>query len=47
MKSVLSQMKYAFPIRKWVERGVPFNYHVYVPEDHPVTECTYYEHELT
>ncbi len=45
MRSVLAQLDFKYRIDKWVKEGVPFNKHLYVPEEHPITGFGFCERE--
>ena len=45
LKSILAQMDYVHQIQTWQSSGIPFNLYMYVPEKHPITDDTFYEHE--
>ena len=43
--SILAQQQYKFKILEWEKKGVPFRSHIYVPEFHPITHCSFQERE--
>lgn len=45
LRSTVAQMEYRHQIHQWVEKGVPFTTHLYVPETHPLTRATFHERE--
>lgn len=45
LRSVLAQLEFSHRVRKYTEQGVPFMYFMYVPEEHPVTNCPICERE--
>ena len=38
-------MEYKYQVCHWVEKGVPFSTHMYVPEIHPITGKEFHERE--
>ena len=44
-RSILAQLHYHHEIMEWERRGVPFRSHMYVPEDHPLTNMPFHERE--
>ena len=36
LRSILAQAEYAYRIREWDAKGVPFSFHAYVPECDPI-----------
>ena len=45
LRSILSQLEYTYVIREWTDRGVPFQYHFYVPEVLPESGMPFLERE--
>ena len=45
LRSILAQAEYAYRIRKWDAKGVPFRLHAYVPECDPITREEFHERE--
>lgn len=45
LRSILSQLDYRWQINSWLERGVNFKDHLYVPEVHPETGLHFCERE--
>ena len=45
LRSIMAQLEYSHQINAWHVKGVPFKYHVYVPEVHPVTGIEFCERE--
>ena len=45
LRSIVAQMEYRHQIHQWVEKGVPFSTHLYVPEVHPLTRATFHDRE--
>ena len=45
LKSILAQLEFAYRVRSWDEKGVPFRTFMYVPEVHPVTGTLFHERE--
>lgn len=45
LRSILSQLKYAYKICIWEDDGVAFKTHFYVPEVHPATKAEFHECE--
>lgn len=45
MRSILAQHEYTYQIKSWVEKGVPFDRYMYVPEVHPVSNMEFHEIE--
>ena len=45
VRSILAQLEYRYQILLWTSKGVPFRWHVYVPEVHPITGEAFHERE--
>lgn len=45
LRSILSQLEYAYQIRNWTSKGVPFQIYFYVPEILPETNTFFLERE--
>lgn len=45
LRSILAQAEYAYRIREWDAKGVPFRFHAYVPECDPITKEEFHERE--
>ncbi len=45
LRAILSQMEYKYQVCHWVEKGVPFSTHMYVPEIHSITGKEFHERE--
>lgn len=45
LRSILSQFEFAYTVRDYDNKGIPFRTHLHVPEVHPDTGCTFYERE--
>lgn len=44
-RSILAQLEYRYQILYWTSKGVPFRWHFYVPELHPITSEAFHERE--
>lgn len=45
LKSILAQFEFAYQVREWEAKGIPFSTYLYVPELHPETHMPFCEHE--
>ena len=45
LRSILAQYHYVHEIEQYEAKGVPLRRYLYVPEQHPVTNKTFYERE--
>ena len=46
MRSILAQLEFSHLVRDYHDRlGIPFRYHLYVPEIHPITNEPFCERE--
>lgn len=45
LRSILSQLEYTYVVHEWTERGIPFQYHFYVPEILPESGTPFLERE--
>ena len=45
MRSILAQYEYHKMILDWEKQGVPFRYHIYVPETNEVTKEPFHDRE--
>ena len=45
LRSILAQLEFQYTIQQWVNKGVNFQQHLYVPEIHPETGDVFCERE--
>ena len=45
LRSVLAQLTYAYEVRQWTSKGVPFSTKLHVSEVHPITKEVFCERE--
>ncbi len=45
LRSIMAQLEFTQTILEYHKKGIPFCYHLYVPEVHPDTGKTFYERE--
>ena len=45
LRSILAQLEFSHNVHEYDSNGVPFRYHLYVPEIHPISGTEHHERE--